>query len=191
MAAVKNLCTRAIVLENGKVVFEGNQHKAVDFYTSNQEKSGIFNRIKSKKGTENVFISDIKILNKENVEINVVLSGEEIIFSLQIVKNDYTEPLSVGIGIYDVNDNPMIHCSTEVLGKEYINNNKQFNALLKIKKWPLPEGEYYINAYIRNKQNLLDHVVESKWMGVEKGDFYRTGKLPSWKKGFYCDFEWN
>ncbi|WP_044399019.1 ABC transporter ATP-binding protein [Lacinutrix sp. Hel_I_90] len=191
MAAIKNLCTRCLVLEHGKVVFEGDQNSAVDFYTTNQEKSSNFNRNNAKKGIENVFISDIRINNRGGEEIDIALSGDEIIISLQIEKNQFKEPLSVGLGIYDINDSPMIHCSTEVLDKEYTSNSEQFTALLKIKKWPLSEGEYYINAYIRCKQDLLDHVVESKWIRVEKGDFYNTGKLPSWKKGFFCDFEWN
>ena len=190
MAAVKNLCTRGIVLENGKVIFEGNQNDAVDFYVSNQDKSIDFNRGKSKK-TSNAYISDIRLYNKSNEEVDIVLSGDEITFALQIEKGDFDKPLSLGIGIYDVNDSPMIHCSTEVLNKEYKSEKATFQAKLNIKKWPLSEGEYYINAYIRNKNMLLDHIVECKWIRVEKGDFYNTGKLPSWRKGFYCDFEWD
>ncbi|MBR9845538.1 MAG: ABC transporter ATP-binding protein [Algicola sp.] len=44
MAAVKNLCSRAIVLEHGNVVYEGNTEEAVDFYlnkTSDSSKGGI------------------------------------------------------------------------------------------------------------------------------------------------------
>ncbi|UPS91686.1 ABC transporter ATP-binding protein [Bizionia sp. M204] len=36
MAAVKSLCTRAIVLEHGKTVFEGGTDDAVDFYLNNE-----------------------------------------------------------------------------------------------------------------------------------------------------------
>src|SRR5690606_16818706 len=38
MAAVKSLCTRAIVLEHGKTVFEGETDKAINFYLKNSFK---------------------------------------------------------------------------------------------------------------------------------------------------------
>ncbi len=191
MAAVKSLCTRGIVLENGKVVFEGNQNEAVDFYISRQNKNNIFSREQSKTSSDNVFISDIIMQNDKNEAIDIALSGEEITFLIKINKDNFDKSLSVGIGLYDINDVPMIHCSTEVLNKEYLVKDDEFYAKLTIKKWPLVEGEYYINAFLRNNNILLDHVVESKWIRGEKGDFYNSGKLPSWKKGFYCDFEWN
>ena len=38
MAAVKSLCTRGVVLENGKIVFQGTQDEAVDHYLKEDEK---------------------------------------------------------------------------------------------------------------------------------------------------------
>ena len=86
MAAVKNLCTRCIVLEHGKVVFEGGQNESVDFYISNQVKESSFSRKKGKKTNENVYISNIRICNNKKEEIDVVLSGDEVLILLQIQK---------------------------------------------------------------------------------------------------------
>ena len=36
MAAVKNLCTRGIVLESGESIFEGSSEEAVNFYLNRQ-----------------------------------------------------------------------------------------------------------------------------------------------------------
>jgi lipopolysaccharide transport system ATP-binding protein len=72
----------------------------------------------------------------------------------------------------------------------YFENKNFFKATLKIKKWPLVQGSYYLNAYIRDRQLLLDHIKECIWVDVESGDYYKTGKLPSWKKGVYIDYEW-
>ena len=35
MAAVKSLCTRGVVLENGKMSFEGAIQQTLDFYNNN------------------------------------------------------------------------------------------------------------------------------------------------------------
>ena len=190
MAAVKSLCTRAIVLEHGKVVFEGDQNESVNFYISRHEKGGLFSRNNSKADTKNVYISDIITLNNKGEPIDILLSGEEITFLIKIEKSNFDKAISVGLGFYDVNDIPQIHCSSDVLNKNYLEINNEFYAKLVIKKWPLFKGEYYINAFLRSNNTTLDHIVESKWIVVEKGDFYGTGKLPLTNKGFYVDYEW-
>lgn len=190
MAAVKNLCTTGVVLEHGKKIFSGTSNDAVDFYISRQVKHNMFSRANSKTSIEKVIISDIEVQNNVGKKLERILSGDEVVFLIKISKNHFKGSISAGIGFYDQNDSPKFHCSTEVLDFKYDNKNEEFNAKLVIKKWPLMEGDYYINAYLRNDNLLLDHVIESKWISVEKGDYYRTGKLPSWKQGFYCDFLW-
>lgn len=45
MAAVKSLCTRAIVLGHGKTVFEGSTNEAVDFYLKSSDSNLQLNRV--------------------------------------------------------------------------------------------------------------------------------------------------
>jgi len=40
MASVQMLCTRGIVLENGKIVFDGDVKESISYYTSNDKKLG-------------------------------------------------------------------------------------------------------------------------------------------------------
>ena len=191
MAAVKNLCTRAIVLVNGSISFEGGVDEAVDFYINNQEKNNVFTRKYSKNYNQTIFIRDINFLNPENNnELGTILSGQTIFIEIEIENKDYKGNLSVGVGFYDESDQLVIHCSTEVINQTYISNGNKLRPRLVIEKWPLPKGEYYINAYIRDGNLLLDHVVRSKWISVDNGDFYKSGKLPSWKKGVFIDYEW-
>ncbi len=190
MAAVQSLCTRGIVLEHGKIVYEGNQEEAVGFYISKQGVNKLFNRDKIEINNPIVFVKNISIKNKEGNEIDLILAGERIEFTIEINKGSYSGPLSIGLGIYNDHDEPQIHCSSEMLNHEYFCKEDRLFSILEIKKWPLVEGNYYINVFIRDKQILLDYIKECYWLNVGKGDFYGKGKLPSWKKGFYIDYEW-
>lgn len=62
MAAIQNLCTKGIVLQNGMVAFQGDIKESVDFYLDNGNSitnDVIINNIKWVKGT--IRISNIKI----------------------------------------------------------------------------------------------------------------------------------
>ena len=190
MAAVKSLCTRGIVLENGKVTFEGPAEKCIDYYSTNQDVNLGFKPVKEILTEENIKITDLKILNKELNPIETVLSGEKINIVLKVNKGLANNVLHFGVGFYDREDTPQFHCSTEALQKPIYNSDGDYEVVLTIPKWPLIEGNYYINVYIKDGKKLLYHAIESYWMYCEKGDFYNTGVLPSWNRGFYCDYDW-
>ena len=97
MAAVKNLCKRGVVLENGLVVFDGTQDQAIDVYLANnsinsERKKRIVESIIMKKSYMN--IDSIRINNSESVE-SIITSNNEFL-DVEIIGST-TEPFS-----YDV-----------------------------------------------------------------------------------------
>lgn len=123
MAAVKSLCTRGIVLEHGKVVFDGNVNESVDFYlttNTNQSLTGIyretdnfkqscFEEIKVIDGngtvrTEFGFDEEINLnirvrveesFLKGNIGFRVVDKSERVIFSSDIKMDNYIDQAGI------------------------------------------------------------------------------------------------
>ena len=191
MAAVRNLCTRAIVLEQGKTVFEGDTEEAINFYIRNQNIRFQFNPENRKKFSNDIFIKNIRVCNSENEVIGTALSGEYIVIEFIIANLNNTAPIHVGVGVYSQEEEQQFHCSTEVINQPYISEDNEIIAQLDIPKWPLANGHFYFNFYLRRNSELMDHIIQGIWIKSEKGDYYETGILPSWNKGFYCEFEWN
>jgi lipopolysaccharide transport system ATP-binding protein len=81
MAAVRSLCTKGLVLENGGITFQGSSNHAVKKYlnlTSNEGKE-INLSLKSRNdriGGDKFRYVKVKILNKEGVELNQCISGD-------------------------------------------------------------------------------------------------------------------
>jgi lipopolysaccharide transport system ATP-binding protein len=73
MAAVKSLCTRGIVMEQGRVVFEGNTNDGIDYYLQNN------------KTTENLYISE---LLPESMETKITYIA--FIDENEIVRNEFS-----------------------------------------------------------------------------------------------------
>src|SRR5690554_4049126 len=107
MAAVKSLCTRAIVLEHGRVVFEGGTDEAVDFYLkSDKPKDTItLKDRKDRTGSGKARLVNVEILNIKNEIVDSVISGEFLRLKLYFkIEEEISNNLIFAISIKDDND---------------------------------------------------------------------------------------
>jgi len=65
-AAVKSLCTKAIVLEYGVVVFEGNTNEGIDYYLQSNQYDGYIGHYVNEAVEESGFVS-LALVDKNNV----------------------------------------------------------------------------------------------------------------------------
>ncbi len=65
MAAVKQLCTKTIVLENGTVVFEGNTNEGIDYYLQSNQYEGYVGQYVNDAVEESGILS-LSLLDKNN-----------------------------------------------------------------------------------------------------------------------------
>lgn len=192
MVSVQKLCTKCLVLENGSISFSGNSDESIRNYLADKSIAYNFSNKKRNTSSHKAEIKNIVFKNCNGEIISVIMSGQKVFLEIEIeIKKGFSQ-LSVGVGIYDQNNNPQFHCSSETISKNYNIENISgiFTANLEINKWPLSKGEFFINSYLRESHELLEHIEECLWFTSKKGDFFNTGKLPSWDKGFYCEYDW-
>lgn len=114
MAAVKSLCTRGIVLENGKVVFEGSVDESVDFYTE------IFSQTFASLPLHNEYSNRVEI-SSFHIEVNdkivnsgaIIFLGQKIKIKLNFLVKDYINDLSIAFDIIDKNGELISHLTNE------------------------------------------------------------------------------
>ena len=95
MAAVKSLCTRGIVLENGMMTYDGSVEEAVLHYMDHHEApvgGRIIDCIKSKKSWLN--ITKIELNGTENRESTIV-SGQEVLNL--VIEGETSESMSTDV----------------------------------------------------------------------------------------------
>ena len=91
MAAVKQLCTKGIVLENGRVKFEGSVDNAIDTYlnysTNNAVKKWSINQAPN---SDFIRLLEVKVLNKNNnISANHFITDNiQIEFTYEILKEN-------------------------------------------------------------------------------------------------------
>jgi len=199
MAAVKSLCTRAIVLENGKVSFEGDTDNGINFYLAEEKKkiSKDLSTIKNRSGDGKVRFRSFHIEHSNGDIIENVLNGDTIVFSFKIdVTNNHAKNFNIDLGF-------SIHTSDDelisVLYNSYqskiinVNSNGEYIIQCVISNLALNEGDYIVKGRIECNK------IESDWpkiplgsFTVIKGDFYGNGNLGfNGKSKLLIKGEWN
>ena len=183
MAAVKSLCTRAIVLEHGKTVFEGETDLAVDFYLKQGNELGIsnlyqFNSLDFKNSS--LIIRSICI-RAENKVIEAAISRDDdlcVIFEVTKTTNDSFNFILI---FKDDDGKPIFTVNNHHSGFT-INKNGDCIITLKLPKLLFNEGNFFVDFRIsKNRKRIfqMNDIIQftitqetkalGDWMGKSPG----------------------
>ena len=175
MAAVQNLCTRAVVLEQGTVVFEGGVEESILYYLKGNLKSESLIDIQERKGSGKVKVKSVEVFGNDST--STPISGSKINFEYQFENstNVLLKDIRFDFRIDDVMGQRIAWFSTslkmlDVKGKVLKNLN------FEIERCNLNQGIYYATTYIEVNGELSDHIQNAFSFEIFEGDFYNTGK---------------
>ena len=156
MASVKSLCTSGIVLENGRVVFEGGIDECVERYHDGISSYDSFFKRDDSKLLSEMAIDKIEIKDDRNKLKSTFCFDEKISIDFNIIsKYNIDENYRYKLFCTILNHNRVRICSYE---SELIKTNR---IQLKIDAEFLVRGKYFINAFIHIPRILrIDEVDE-------------------------------
>ena len=109
-SAIQSLCNRAILLENGTVIKDGNPEEVFDFYNAiiaEKENSTVEvkkldnNKVQTSSGTGEAKVEEIALYNLKNEVVEVVGVGESVELRVKAKVYQSVESLVFGYGIKD------------------------------------------------------------------------------------------
>jgi len=177
MAAVKSLCTRGIVLEYGKVVYEGGIDDAINRYLSVKKDSINLIDRKDRIGAGNVKITDVKIIDADKI-----MTGSNM--KIEIVYETIVEEFVInefGVSIWDFKENKIISLSS-TFKNQLDDISKSGTVICEIPDIPLVKGSYILNCFVSSLFGLEDYIESVDEFDVEENDVFGTGKTinPEW-----------
>jgi len=195
MAAVKNLCTSGIVLENGMIVFEGSSDEAVKNYIKASVNLAIIPLAerKDRKGDSKLTVTNIYIL-KDGAKVNEVNSGDSISICFEYIKHETINPKLFTIVLQFTNDNDELvtTIATDELGTKFTSIEDKGLIEFSIPKLQFREGSYKLHFMISERISLatphkvIDNLNNVYIMNVKRGDYWNSGSLNR-PKGFIQD----
>jgi len=150
MAAVKSLCTRGIVLENGSSVFSGDISAAIDYYINQQNKMVYINPVLHpfRNGIRGPKILECSLKNKNGEIKSFFSAGEEI--SLQLtIQPDFEEKRNYAVVWFIINsfDEEFAICSSGKMNDKYF-EPETTKIICDIDSSGLLSGDYSIRLVL-------------------------------------------
>ncbi len=138
-SAIQNLCNRAILLENGLVIRDGNPEEIFDFYNAiiaeKEDSTVIVKKLKDGKaqtssGTGEAKIKEIALYNSKNQIAEIVNVGEKVELRINVTVRQKIEKLVLGYSIKDRLGQVMYGTNTwhtkQIINQPQIGNTYQF-----------------------------------------------------------------
>lgn len=175
MAAVKSLCTRGIVLENGKVVFGGDIDESIDYYLSSED------LLKGKSLLENGYFDLRNHINKKiknfgiiTVEIfcndqrtNTLVTGAKVEFRFKYKLLNKFNELVLGIVIKDSEDVEILGLNNRNTGDKIANNFLEGEIVLSFPVFRIIKSKkYHVDIYFGNEEDNVDTIHNAFYFNV-------------------------
>lgn len=181
MDTVLSLCNRTILLEDGKILLDGDTKSVIQEYrekfVSVQKHINIRDRT-DREGSGIIKAVDFKILNGQGNPVKYLESGEDYIFDLQYenYSNQKLNNVAVSIDLYDERNVRVLLFRTSFTNSNIVlHENKGFVRCI-VKDLPLANGHYTFSIYIiRAEVEVLDWIKDAYSIYVSGGDYFGTG----------------
>lgn len=195
MAAIKQLCTRGIVLENGKVKYDGNVDKAIETYseTNYSKISQIkFGHNTNRSGNGKMEFLSLEFLNQNNKSVQEFSIGDDLNIAFKIKNNSDETRSEIGIQIKSSDDMPIFHIMPRDSNYEFIHTNTEEQYVVSIKDIRLFPGSYSVTIISCNTtgHEIYDMINNALHFDVLDGGKYTIRPLPRTAGLFFLNPEW-
>lgn len=193
MAAISNLCSRALVISKGKIEFDGATEPAIQFYLNDTVFSSVTGSEQIRKGNGKVVVSKIDIQKKTagtNGTPGYISSGDDVEFRFKL-QQDFTvnnQQSFLDFRIEDARGNRVCWLSSRL--QKIAALNLESEVCFLIKNFPLNGGLYYITYFLTVDGDICDWVQNAVKFEVHNADFFNTGEVvPQEQSSILIPFE--
>lgn len=198
MAAIQSLCSRAILMEGGRLAFDGSAGDAVAAYLKSAqgliETRSIGERTDREGGKKFRFLGVEFLDGTTRAPLNVGISGQPLLLRVGYVNRLDTAMRGVVLSVaFSTSDARFLFaCRSDAVGSEFEVPPGPGEACLRIPRLPLNQGRYFFTVIAYQGGEIIDWVKEAGFLDVTAGDYYGTGKLPAAAiQGVFIDFGWS
>jgi lipopolysaccharide transport system ATP-binding protein len=179
MAAIQNLCSNVIYLENGKLIKQGITPDVINLYLSKQNTNyAKLSDIKVREGNGQLVFTNAVIQGVKTNLLNSVETFSDVSFKLEYQLNISSEIKNYRI---DIGINNFLGDRVAWLSSQNTHNNFNINCSnfleFIIENNPLAPGDYTCNIFCEINNEISDWLVNVLPFTIIEKDYYGTGKL--------------
>jgi lipopolysaccharide transport system ATP-binding protein len=187
MAAVAGLCTRAILVESGRLTADGSAEDVIRRYV---EAGGRASAIRlaersDRSGSGNVLLTRLEFCGADGNPVASARLGEPLLVALDYEARlaGAQRGLDFEVGFYNLLGERVFLCGSAFAGSAGEDLPSQGRVWCSIPELPLMPGVYSVNVFCGSLGLAADWVKDAAQLHVIEGDFFGTGKLPPGNAG--------
>lgn len=195
MAAIQSLCTRVIVLEEGRVAFDGDttegMRRYIGLHNEHQIIPGVFffgNRVNPLGGDMAVYLKRLSVLGEQGPQLTFATGGR-IRFRIECDDLEEVKKPYYRIHIRNELDQAVLASDSRMTGAAFGDEP----AEMEIARLPLHAGQYFVDVGVgsADRGEVLDHVVDAGTFAVGPSSLYQDEyQLISADGSIYLDADW-
>ncbi len=199
MAAVQSLCSRAILLENGTIVADGESPAVVAQYLKGFEAEASSRDVrqvsKGRHGSGEVKLQRVEIRSSTGEPVSSIVMGDDLVVHLELKASKKVTQTFASITICD--DQEQTLCQMD--GQQAQNWSVDLDAgqpltlRCLIPQLGVAPGRYSVNVWVHRVMGrmLFDFLPHVVYFEVLPGDVFGTGQLPRGKYIFIQSSDWS
>ena len=180
MAAVENLCPRAILLDSGRAIADADSSSVVQLYLSKVfpgEVQVLSERL-DRSGDGRVRLTSFHVEDPLGRRVAAVKSGMDctFVFGYRCADGATVRRVDAGFGIHSITDTVLSVIYSSYTGEEFDTVPPEGEFRCRLSHLPLAAGRYAIRARLAVDGETADFPDGAVgYLDVELGDFYGTG----------------
>lgn len=180
MQAVESLCSRGILIDNGRIIADSSPSDAVNCYLKNffmAEPPLNLKERKDRRGSGRIKIVTISFYDQKGSRSNFLKSGEGCCIEFEYEATENIRKASIAFNVRDASSQYLFRPSSEDTGQDFEIIPRHAYFRCSIPKLPLVPGRYRITTFLTSGGIEEDYVEGAAMFTVEGGDFFGSGKI--------------
>lgn len=194
MAAIQNLCDKAVYLKKGEVQMIGDTDAVITTYLRGASETfaiDLADRV-DRSGNKAIQFTSILLKDESGKSLSAFQCGKNVVMGIKFKRseNKPLKNLHIAIGIDDDFGQRIANLNNDITNQIFNTVDTDCDTVdVHIPHFPFKQGGYTFTLYATVNGELADWVQEAGIIDVESGDFYNTGKqLPDGQGQFLFNY---
>jgi len=193
MAAIQNLCDRALALKRGRISASGNPGDVIARYLDSS--SGVsmvpLAERTDRRGTGKLRLVGFRISSGINSS-DTVQCGAPVNFEISYEGKSPLRNVDIAILFYNQLGTCVLLSSSGFVGRAFEEVPPKGTFVCRFSKFPLVPGTYHLGLSCDTNSIQADDIRDAATIHVVEGDYYGSGKLPPRGYGMFAvPHEWD
>lgn len=191
MAAVRSLCTRGILMEQGKIKYNGAIDEVIDLYLESASNENSLASYSNTKSNKNTFVSSLELYSDEGkVMHKAFLMGDRIQLKMFVKNNQELKNLLSSVLIKTITGTRVCAIRTKEMLNERLVAQGDFCLTIDNINENLMPGIYTLTFSLGNDSDTFEIVEDAMNFEIVANDVYNTSKIPKGNFVIFSKSSW-